>query len=63
MKVLVNEVEGLNQMVGDMMEKVTGLRLEDKGVETDSRVTKTGGNHRHATWYGLSVSNTAFGLF
>ena len=28
--VLVKEVEGLKQMVDDMMEKVTGLRLEDK---------------------------------
>ena len=27
-----------------MMEKVTGLRLEDKGEETVSRVTKTGAN-------------------
>ena len=27
-----------------MMEKVTGLRLEDKGEETESRVTKTGAN-------------------
>ena len=31
MNVLVNEVEGLKQMVEDMMEKVTGLRLGDKG--------------------------------
>ena len=42
--VLVKEVEGLKQMVEDMMEKVTGLRLEDKGEETESRVTKTGAN-------------------
>ena len=28
--ILVKEVEGLKQMVEDMMEKVTGLRLEDK---------------------------------
>ena len=28
-KVLVNEVEGLKQMVEDIMEKVTGLRVED----------------------------------
>ena len=28
--VLVKEVEGLKQMVEEMMEKVTGLRLEDK---------------------------------
>ena len=27
-----------------MMEKVTGLRLEDKGEETESRVTQTGAN-------------------
>ena len=39
-KILVKE--GLKQMVGDMMEKVTGLRLEDKGEETEKRVTKTG---------------------
>ena len=29
-KVLVTEVEGLKQMVEEMMEKVTGLRLEEK---------------------------------
>ena len=40
-KVLVKEVEGLKQMVEEMMEKVTGLRLEYKGEETESRVTKT----------------------
>ena len=44
MTVLVKEVEGLKQMVEDMMEKVTGMRLEDKGEETESRVTKTGAN-------------------
>ena len=27
-----------------MMEKVTGMRCEDKGEETESRVTKTGAN-------------------
>ena len=27
-----------------MMEKVAGLRFEDKGAKTDSRVTKTGVN-------------------
>ena len=43
-KVLVKEVEGLKQMVEEMMEKVTGLRLEDKGEETESRVTQTGAN-------------------
>ena len=42
--VLEKEVEGLKQMVEDMMEKVTGLRLEDKEEETESRVTKTGAN-------------------
>ena len=29
-KVLVKEGEGLKQMVEEMMEKVSGLRLEDK---------------------------------
>ena len=43
-KVLVKEVEGLKQMVEEMMEKFTGLRLEDKGEETESRVTKSGAN-------------------
>ena len=41
----MKEVEGLTQMVEDTMEKVTGqsgLRFEDKGEETESRVTKTG---------------------
>ena len=42
--VSVKEVEGLKQMVDGMMQKVTGLRLEDKGDETESRVTKTGAN-------------------
>ena len=41
---LVKEVEGLRQMVEDMMEKVAGLIFEDKGAETECRVTKTGGN-------------------
>ena len=41
---LVKEVEGLRQMVEDMMEKVAGLRFEDKGAETESRVTMTGVN-------------------
>ena len=41
---LVKEVEGLRQMVEDMMEKVAGLRFEEKGAETECRVTKTGGN-------------------
>ena len=43
-KGLEKEVEGLKQMVEEMMEKVTGLRVEDKGEETESRVTKTGAN-------------------
>ena len=38
------ELEGLKQMVEDMTEKIAGLRLEDKGEETDNRVTKTGAN-------------------
>ena len=42
--VLVKEVEGLKQMVEDMMRKVTRMRFEDKGEETESRVTKTGPN-------------------
>ena len=37
-------MEGLRQMVEDMTEKVAGLRFEDKGVETESRVTTTGVN-------------------
>ena len=46
-KGLEKEVEGLKKMVEEMMEKVTGLRVEDKGEETltESRVTKTGANH------------------
>ena len=39
--VLVKEVEGLKQMVEDMMGKVTRMRFEDKGEETESRVTNT----------------------
>ena len=42
--VLVKEVEGLKQMVEDMMGKVTRMRFEDKGEETKSRVTKIGAN-------------------
>ena len=42
--VLVKEVEGLKQMVEDMMGKVTRMRFEDKGEETESRVTKIGAN-------------------
>ena len=38
------EVEGLRQMVEDMTEKVAGLRFEDKGAETESRVPTTGVN-------------------
>ena len=41
---LVKEVEGLKQMVEDIMEKVAGLRVEDKGEETRSSVTMTGVN-------------------
>ena len=41
---MVKEVEGLRQMVEDMMEKVTGLRFEDKGAVTEHRLTQTGGN-------------------
>ena len=41
---LVKEVEGLKQMVEDIMEKVVGLRVEDKGEETGSSVTMTGVN-------------------
>ena len=43
--VLVKEVEGLKQMVEDMMMgKVTRMRFEEKGEETESRVTKIGAN-------------------
>ena len=43
--VLVKEVEGLKQMVEDMMMgKVTRMRFEDIGEETESRVTKIGAN-------------------
>ena len=41
---LVKEVEGLKQMVEDIMEKFAGLRVEDKGEETGSSVTMTGVN-------------------
>ena len=41
---LAKEVDGLKQMVEDMKEMVAGLRLEDKGAETGSRVTTTGVN-------------------
>ena len=41
---LVKEVEGLRQIMEDMMEKVAGLRFEDNEAETESRVTKTGVN-------------------
>ena len=44
MTVLVKEVEGLKQMVEDMMGKFTRMRFEDKGEEAESRVTKTGAN-------------------
>ena len=38
---LAKEVDGLRQMVEDMKEMVGGLRFEDKGAETGSRVTTT----------------------
>ena len=41
MAALAKEVEGLRQMVEDMKEMVAGLRVEDKGAETGSRVTTT----------------------
>ena len=41
---LVKEVEGLKHMVEEIMEKVAGLRVEDKGEETGSSVTMTGVN-------------------
>ena len=37
-------MEGLRQIAEDMMEKVAGLRVEDKGEETGSSVTMTGLN-------------------
>ena len=37
-------MEGLRQMVEDMLEKVAGLRFEDKAAETEGRVTTTGVN-------------------
>ena len=44
MTALEKEVEGLRQMVEDMMEKVVGLRFEGKAAETEGRVTTTGVN-------------------
>ena len=44
MVALAKEVDGLRQMVEDMKEMVAGLRCEDKGAETGSRVTTTGVN-------------------
>ena len=41
---MVKEVEGLKQMVENMMGKGTRMRFEDKGEETESRVTKIGAN-------------------
>ena len=41
---LAKEVDGPRQMVEDMKEMVAGLRFEDKGAETGSRVTTTGVN-------------------
>ena len=37
-------MDGLKQMVEDMKEMVAGLRFEDNGAETGSRVTTTGVN-------------------
>ena len=37
-------MDGLRQMAEDMKEMVAGLRFEDKGAETGSRVTTTGVN-------------------
>ena len=39
------EVAALAKEVEDMKEMVAGLRFEDKGAETGSRVTTTGVNH------------------
>ena len=44
MAALAKEVDGLRQMVEYMKEMVAGLRFEDKGAETGSRVTTTGVN-------------------
>ena len=41
---LAKEVDGLRQMMEDMKEMVAGVRFEDKGAETGSRVTTTGVN-------------------
>ena len=41
---LIKEVDGLKQIVEDMKETVTGLRVEYKGTETGSRVTTIGVN-------------------
>ncbi len=43
---MAKEVEGLRQMLEDnvMKEMVAGLRCEDKGAETEGRVTTTGVN-------------------
>ena len=52
--VLVKEVEGLKQMVEDMMMgKVTRMRFEDKGEETESRVAKIGANQEREEAEGL----------
>ena len=52
--VLVKEVEGLKQMVEDMMMgKVTRMRFEDKGEETESRVTKIGANQEREEAEGI----------
>ena len=40
----MKEVESLKHIVEDMKEIVAGLRFEDKGAETECRVTTTGVN-------------------
>ena len=39
---MVKEVSGLKQMMEDLKETVAGLKLDDEGTETGSRVTTTG---------------------
>ena len=62
--VLVKEVEGLKQMVEDMMMgKVTRMRFEDKGEETESRVTKIGANQeREETAGNFRTEETITGV-
>ena len=52
--VLVKEVSGLKQMVEEMKETVAGLQLEDKGADTESRVTTTGVNQDRVETAGHS---------